>query len=745
MSTKRFSKLDPNTQQGRGCGTRPNCVCSLVERDNSHFIEPLSVNDDDPILSLIKCVTAMPGAKLVDHDQQYGHVEFRSSLFKFVDDVEFIVADGNAQTIHVRSASRTGYGDHDVNRNRVEQIRQMISGQIPEHLRKSHVAGSSKQPGIEIRLLSRIFRPINKSIPWHRLPWPIGILNLLAFRDELRHDNLYDLNEAEQEGEAKQMPPRWLRARSNDGSFNDLSEPSMGQAGMRFGRNCAIAYSQRETDELMMDPNPREISRRLLARDEFKPVPFLNMHAAAWIQFQVHGWMNHDRVQDKHIEVPLADDDDWSERPMRVKQLERDGVHDCGVALYRNTESHWWDGSQIYGASLELQQKLRTGTDGKIHVDANGLLLPDPTPHLQDTEGKGGGVDLTGFSDNYWLGLAMLHTIFTREHNAICDHLKANAPGPWDDERLFDVARLINTALMAKVHTVEWTPAILQHPALKVAMNGNWHGILGEAFRRKFGRLGSGEILSGILGSTTEHHAVPYGLTEEFVSVYRLHPLIPDEVVLWSQENNAEHETLSFTDIQGIATRRLTTRYPMKDLLYSFGRSNPGQIRLKNFPNTLRNLQRLTGETIDLAVVDIVRDRQRGVPRYNDFRESLHMPRFTTFDELTDDPELAKEIADVYGDDINKVDTLVGLLAEPLPKGFGFSDTAFRIFILMASRRLKSDRFFTTDYRPEVYTQAGLEWIDDNDMSTICLRHYPELAPNLVGVENFFFPWNATS
>lgn len=31
---------------------------------------------------------------------------------------------------------------------------------------------------------------------------------------------------------------------------------------------------------------------------------------------------------------------------------------------------------------------------------------------------------------------------------------------------------------------------------------------------------------------------------------------------------------------------------------------------------------------------------------------------------------------------------MIGLVAEPKPEGFGFSDTAFRIFILMASRRL---------------------------------------------------------
>jgi hypothetical protein len=84
---------------------------------------------------------------------------------------------------------------------------------------------------------------------------------------------------------------------------------------------------------------------------------------------------------------------------------------------------------------------------------------------------------------------------------------------------------------------------------------------------------------------------------------------------------------------------------------------------------------------------------------------------------------------------------MVGLYAEPRPQGFGFSDTAFRIFILMASRRLNSDRFFTTHYTPEVYTQAGLDWIDDNDMSTVLKRHFPELTPSLRNVKNAFFPW----
>src|SRR5436189_2284132 len=109
---------------------------------------------------------------------------------------------------------------------------------------------------------------------------------------------------------------------------------------------------------------------------------------------------------------------------------------------------------------------------------------------------------------------------------------------------------------------------------------------------------------------------------------------------------------------------------------------------------------------------------------------------------MADTPEHAEDLRRVYGDP-EQVDTMIGMYAERKPKGFGFSDTAFRIFILMASRRLKSDRFFTVDYRPEIYTPEGLKGIDDTDMSAILLRHLPELAPTLRGVGNAFAPWKS--
>jgi hypothetical protein len=177
----------------------------------------------------------------------------------------------------------------------------------------------------------------------------------------------------------------------------------------------------------------------------------------------------------------------------------------------------------------------------------------------------------------------------------------------------------------------------------------------------------------------------------------------------------------------------------LSTLLYSFGISHPGAIKLHNYPRSLQAFER-DGERIDLSVVDLVRTRRRGVPRYNDFRAGLHKPRIRHWEELCADPESVRRMRDIYGS-IDEVDTMVGLFAETPPDGFGFSDTAFRIFILMASRRLQSDRFLTVDFRPEIYSPLGMDWIANNGMTSVILRHCPELASVLPRDVSAFAPW----
>lgn len=579
-----------------------------------------------------------------------------------------------------------------------------------------------------------LFRQVNKATEWWNLPLPAALMNLRALRDDLREYNLYDTNPPSRRDTPATDLPKY---RTYDGADQDPYDPEMGKVGTRFGRNAPVDAQAPEPLPQRMEPSPREVARRLMHRDTFKPATTLNVLAACWIQFQNHDWFGHgENAPDTYIDIPLDDNDDWPEgSPMRMKATHPDRTRTWQSGLpptYINTVTHWWDLSQVYGSTEERNRALRSGTDGKLLV-ADGMLP-------NETDAELDGVDLTGFADNYWVGLSLLHTLFVKEHNAICDMLKGHNP-TWDDERLFLTARLVNSALSAKIHTVEWTPGILANPVLERAMNANWYGILPRWIRERFGHVGT-EMIGGITGSDQEHHTAPYAITEEFVSVYRLHPLLPDDYQIRDHATGKLLAELEFDGMQGHGTRPTIAEHGWSDLLYSFGVANPGAIVLNNHPKALTSHVRLNGDRVDLATIDIARDRERGVPRYNDFREKLRKKRITKWSDISDDPALVEEIKDVYGGDLDRVDLQVGMLAETPPPGFGFSDTAFRIFILMASRRLRSDRFFTDDYTPEVYTPEGLEWVESSSMSDVLLRHHPELAPALEGVPNAFAPWN---
>ncbi|KAK0380410.1 hypothetical protein CLIM01_02239 [Colletotrichum limetticola] len=611
-------------------------------------------------------------------------------------------------------------------------------------------------------LFIQFWKIVNVFIAWHKLPAIIGAFNLLALRFELRQKNLYDTYPSpEDQGTTAQCPmsdTKFMAVRNSDGLYNDLQAPKMGCAGMRFGRNIPREHAKMPTHEELFTPNPRLISEKILARPEggFKPATIVNLLAAAWIQFQVHDWAQH-ASSDETWDVPMPKGDTWPDKKMKIFKTKVDSTLsklDDESPGYKNENTHWWDGSQIYGSTEAETVELRSNChDGQLAVDrVNGeQFLP-----------RENGIPKTGFHHNWWVGLEMLHTLFALEHNAIAGHLKLSNPS-WTSDEIFDTARLINCALMAKIHTIEWTPAILKHPTLKIGMEANWWGLVGDKLWHVFGRIfdNKSEVISGIPGSGTDQDGAPYSLTEEFVSVYRLHPLVPDDIAFFKVKSGQHADTLPMKEV---AFERARTPLDDKtsnsnglglnfaDVFYSFGVNYPGAIRAKNMPNFLRDLHLPAdkefpqGRHLDMGTVDILRDRERGVPRYNAFRRLFHMPAVRSFKDLTGPgPEAAKLAADleeVYNGDIEAVDLLAGTLSEPLPEGFGFSDTAFRVFILMASRRIKSDRFLAGDgWCPEVYTREGMDWVQKNTMKDVLCRHFPELAAPLRNVDNAFAPW----
>lgn len=582
---------------------------------------------------------------------------------------------------------------------------------------------------------------------WYRRPFPLNLLTLAHMRDLLNRRNLHP---AYPEGDLtglqppdQEPPPGAAGFRTPDGTWNALDDPAQGAAGTRFARN---ADTRPETGDRLLTPNPREVSRVLLTRGEtMAEVPFLNLLAAAWIQFETHDWVSHGETRaDAGHDIPLAADDPLRARyrtdRLSIGRTQADPTADGIGDSFINEVTHWWDGSQVYGSDPATCNRLREHVGGRLRIGTDGRLPVGA-----------GGVEDTGFTRNWWVGLSLFHTLFVREHNAICAMLATHHP-EWDDDRLFATARLVNAAVMAKIHTIEWTPAILPDDALNTALNANWYGLATAWLHPPGQRRTVAAInirhpeLGGVVGNPIDRHGVPYALTEEFTEVYRLHPLLPEALDLRRHGDGAAIEAVPMTAARQAGSPALTARVAMADLVYSFGTQAPGALELNNYPRFLQDMAVPGNPVVDLAAVDILRARERGVPRYNEFRRRLQLNPIRGFEDLTDDPGQIAALRQVYGDDVEALDLLVGTLAEApsrRPSGFGFGETLFQIFILNATRRLQADRFYTTCYNARTYTQEGLDWIDAATLKSVLLRHHPELAATgLANVSNAFEPWD---
>ena len=569
------------------------------------------------------------------------------------------------------------------------------------------------------------FWVINHCIPWYRLPLRFAVLNLDVFRHELQDRNLIDTEPPDAPPRARSVPPPIPEdvriARTANGCYNDLSAPEMGAAGAPFGRNLEADYRL----ELFDKPNPLVVSDELLNREEFLPARSLNLIAAAWIQFQVHDWVNHKRHQlgEHDVKVPLPQGGTIRIADNEARSVDSDGTK----RLFANAVTHWWDASEVYGADDDKTRTLRDGPrlrleDGYLPTDRRCTALSE-------------------FNDSWWLGLGALHALFAREHNVVCDELRAHYKG-WSDDRVFNTARLIVSALIAKIHLVEWSPAILARGPTDFGLKAVWNGPPSNDWLTKLGVwLMDVHAGVGIPATTPDHNGVPFSLTEDFVAVYQMHPLIPDDYRFVDHTTGEQLHTCGFLDIIRKKADDELRSIGLDNAMYSFGIAHPGAITLNNYPRSLRKFPRDEDEPpIDLAVVDIVRTRRRGIPRYNDFRAGLRKPRLRHWEQLSDNPEVVRRIREVYGS-IDEVDTMIGLYAEPTPEGFAISDTAFRIFILMATRRIQSDRFLTVDFRPEIYSPLGMDWVQQNNMTSVILRHCPDLAALLPRGQTAFAPW----
>jgi hypothetical protein len=645
------------------------------------------------------------------------------------------------------------------------------------------------------------------------------------------------------------------------------------------------------------------------AHCDYKPAPFFNVLAAYWIQFMTHDWFSHldeGHNQAGYMKVGCATRlVNNVEQPLTAQEIQKLGCRpddrmdkgyvaqggppgtfaaDGQTHLARapktmaNTNTAWWDASQIYGFDDTSRRRVKRDPQDPAKLllvpvagqpGAGYLPLFAPDDPINP---EWAGQEAVAFPDNWTVGLSFLHNLFAREHNSfVAEFRRVATQTPNADcglrdpaqpqaviryrdvtaEVLFEVARLVVAAEIAKIHTIEWTPQLLYDEPLYLGMNGNWGGLQGfnsglldkalsdvvvnnfgqstdaakatawySVFASGPGIIGIGSNVAGYniadpkyTNGGVNHFGSPFNFPEEFVSVYRLHPLVPDLLEyrdLATDPNKIVKRIAVVETFQRKATP-FTRDMGLENWGLTLGRQRLGLLTLHNSPLFLQNLKigRLDSKTqqIDVVALDIIRDREHGVPRFNEFRRQYGLHQLTSFDDFMDpaagpadrqeQQQTVNTLREVYGqhicdaakvitdaqrnqdgspindclghangtrvDNIEDVDTTVGYLAEyRRPHGFAISETQFVVFILNASRRLFSDRFLTSSFRPEFYSTLGLDWVNHNGpgpvmmeagmpnghrqpvspMKRVLMRNIPALTPELKNVVNAFDPWS---
>lgn len=119
-------QLGVNNGQLTPCPDKPNCVNSYTS-DKEQYVAPIQLRGTTLTIrnNILTVLKEMPNSTITATETNYIRAEFTSNIFRFVDDVEFYFPDSKTTetTVHFRSASRIGYSDFGVNRERIQKVR----------------------------------------------------------------------------------------------------------------------------------------------------------------------------------------------------------------------------------------------------------------------------------------------------------------------------------------------------------------------------------------------------------------------------------------------------------------------------------------------------------------------------------------------------------------------------------------------------------------------------------------------
>jgi len=410
-----------------------------------------------------------------------------------------------------------------------------------------------------------------------------------------------------------------LQFRTIDGSSNNLADATVNQTDTDFARVAPANFSD-GFNAMTPGPNPREISNIVVAQaNTGEDGPHLTDDNGVALSGMMYAWgqfVDHDldleqqgTTTDISITVPA---DDAFLAPGSIIPVTRVAIDSAtGVAGHPataiNTVTGWLDGSQVYGSDAATAASLRTA-DGHMKMSAEQNL-----PLVDTDQGKAFAAGDVRAQENP--DLTALQALFVREHNYQVDQLHEEHPN-WSGDRLYETAKAITTAEMVNITYSEFLPHLLGKDAIEP-----YHGY---------------------------DPTVDARITEEFEgAAYRFgHSIVSDEISAISNVGAfTSEQTLGESFFENPAIFKATgadglLRHLSGDL------ANPLDTRLVD---GLRNLLVDPPAGIDLAAINIQRGHDLGLGTLNQTREALGLTPYTSFDQVSSDPETAAALKKAYG------------------------------------------------------------------------------------------------
>jgi hypothetical protein len=329
-----------------------------------------------------------------------------------------------------------------------------------------------------------------------------------------------------------------------------------------------------------------------------------------------------------------------------------------------NQITAWIDASNVYGSDVgrAIALRLNDGT-GRLNTSA-GDLLPFNTEGLPNAGGDAPSLFLAGdIRSNEQVGLTSMHILFVREHNRYVEELASERPG-LSGEELYERGRRFVGALMQAITYNEFLPALLGEEAISTyaGYKPNVNASIANIFSTAAYRFGHSMLNPEILRLDQNLNVIPEGnlpLRDAFFSP----GIITDEGGI---------DPL----LRGLAKEIAQKVDPfIVDDIRNFLFGPPG------------------AGGFDLASLNIQRGRDHGLPKYNDARQQLGLPRVESFQDISSNPEIQMRLEDAYGN-VDDIELWPGGLSEDLLEGSHLGELYHLIVKTQFEALRDGDRFW---------------------------------------------------